>query len=158
MNETPNTRRVTRCYSQHVAAEPERVFPLLCPVRERDWVDGWDADIVYSATGVAELGCVFTTPREGEADTIWTVSRYEPPRAIELVMVTPGSRVGLLRIGLEPEPGGTACTVEYTFTSLGPAGNAFVDAYTEDAYVAKMKGWERAINHYLATGLLLREA
>src|SRR3712207_7533205 len=41
----------------------------------------------------------------------------------EFVMVTPGSRVGQLRIELAPEPGGTACTVAYTFTSLGPAGD-----------------------------------
>ena len=53
-------------------------------------------------------------------------------------------------------PGGTACAVRYTFTALGPAGAAFVEAYTESAYVEKMKGWERAINHYLATGEMLR--
>jgi hypothetical protein len=36
-----------------VAAPPDRVFPLLCPVRERDWLEGWEADMVYSASGVA---------------------------------------------------------------------------------------------------------
>ena len=27
-----------------VAAAPERVFPLLCPVREGDWIAGWKAE------------------------------------------------------------------------------------------------------------------
>lgn len=39
----------------------ERVFPLLCPVREREWLQGWDATMVCSESGVAEPGCVFTT-------------------------------------------------------------------------------------------------
>ena len=33
--------RITRAYDQHLAAEPARVFPLLCPVRELDWIEGW---------------------------------------------------------------------------------------------------------------------
>ena len=40
----------------HFDAPPDRVFPLLCPVREYDWIDGWECRMVYAETGVAELG------------------------------------------------------------------------------------------------------
>ena len=31
-------KRVTRTYTQRLVAEPAAVFPLLCPVREADWI------------------------------------------------------------------------------------------------------------------------
>ena len=57
--EKPN--RVTRTYTQQLVAEPSKVFPLLCPVREADWVDGWDPLVVLTQSGVAEPECVFVT-------------------------------------------------------------------------------------------------
>ena len=41
-------KRVTRSYRQQIDGSPTEVFPLLCPVRERDWLHGWDCDMVYS--------------------------------------------------------------------------------------------------------------
>lgn len=35
--------RVSRTYTQQLCAEPEEVFPLLCPVREADWIEGWES-------------------------------------------------------------------------------------------------------------------
>ena len=54
-------RRGAHEYIQTNYAAPEKVFPLLCPVREADWIPGWQYELVYSESGVAELGCVFTT-------------------------------------------------------------------------------------------------
>src|SRR5690349_16831929 len=53
--------RIAHEYTQTNSAPPERVFPLLCPVREADWIPGWRYKLIYSDSGVAELGCVFTT-------------------------------------------------------------------------------------------------
>ena len=33
--------RITREYRQTIEASAETVFPLLCPVREAQWLDGW---------------------------------------------------------------------------------------------------------------------
>jgi len=54
--------RVTRTFTQHLVAEPSRVFPLLCPVREADWLEGWDPLLIVSESGIAEPDCVFVTP------------------------------------------------------------------------------------------------
>jgi len=43
----------------------------------------------------------------------------------------------------------------YTHTSLGPEGDAFVAAFTDDFYRRFMQDWESRINHYLTHGKCL---
>ncbi len=54
--------RATHTYRQKLCAAPARVFPLLCPVRETEWADGWLPDLVISSSGIAERDCIFITP------------------------------------------------------------------------------------------------
>ena len=56
--------RVTHSYTQQLIAPPDRVFPLLCPVREAEWIDGWQPVLVLTLGGFAEADCVFTTDAE----------------------------------------------------------------------------------------------
>src|SRR2546427_12204443 len=63
-----SARRVTHEYTQTNDAPPEIVFPMLCPVREADWVPGWQYKMIYSKSGMAEAGCVFTTPNGWHGD------------------------------------------------------------------------------------------
>ena len=90
--------RITREFSHQVQAPPEQVFPLLCPVREHDWIPYWECQLVYSASGKAEDGCVFCTDLPDHGRAIWTVSRYEPPRRIQFVVTYPASHVEKLEI------------------------------------------------------------
>ncbi len=48
--------RITRSYTQSLVAPPEKVMPLLCPVMEAEWIDGWDPVLVLSDSGVVEPG------------------------------------------------------------------------------------------------------
>lgn len=144
--------RVRHTYRQHIVASPETVFPLLCPVRENDWVQGWDPVLVVSASGVAEPDCLFVTSDRGR-DAIWVVTRLDRASwTIEFVKVTPGVTVGQIRVTLTAEPGGTAADVTYQHTALGDAGREFVESFTEEFYEAFMKEWEASMNHYLTTG------
>lgn len=148
--------RTRHAYTQSLVAPPDRVFPLLCPVREVDWVPGWMPDLVLSASGVAEPECVFVMPGE-PAQAIWIITHHDPIE-YEVVMykVTPGHTVGKLEIALVSDGRtGTRATIAYTFTSLGPAGDAFLETFTEDWYRHFMETWERALNHYLTTGQCL---
>ncbi len=38
---TFKAKRVSHEYTQTNDAPPDEVFPLLCPVRESEWVPGW---------------------------------------------------------------------------------------------------------------------
>lgn len=69
--------RVTRTWTQRLIGTPEEVFPLLCPVREADWIQGWDPIVVVSETGIAEADCVFTTAA-APTGSVWYITRHEP--------------------------------------------------------------------------------
>ncbi len=151
--EVVKPRRIRRTYTQSLAAPPSGVFLLLCPVREEDWVPDWRPELVISASGVAEEDCMFVTPGD-PANAIWIVTHHDLA-AFELTMykVTPGHTVGRLDIVLERDGnGGTKAEVSYEYTSLGPAGDAFLEDFTEEWYRGFMAGWELALNHYLETG------
>ena len=84
-------------------APPDRVFPLLCPVREAEWVPGWKHQMIYSESGVAEDGCVFMTPNESGPETVWQVTCYDPSNfRIAFAWVRPGLVATQLRISLSP--------------------------------------------------------
>jgi hypothetical protein len=149
-------KRVVRSYVQRLVAPPERVLPLLCPVRERDWIEGWEPRVVYSASGLVEPDCVFVTAASPH-DAVWMVTRLEAAAGrVEMVKISPEVTACVLRIEVAPAPHGSSATVTYCHTSLGPRGDAFVDAFTEEHYAGFMRDWERRLNHYLETGELLR--
>jgi hypothetical protein len=69
------------------------VFPLLCPVREYEWIEPWSCDMVFSESGLAENNAVFRThfPAQGGEET-WVVCRYEKDRPSPSSGWFPGSR------------------------------------------------------------------
>lgn len=148
--------RATRTYTQKLVAPPAKVLPLLCPVREADWIEGWDPPAVFSETGVAEPDCVFLT----EADpghAIWYITRHEPAKGfMEMIKITPAVTACKLTIQLRQAGGGSDATITYSHTSLGPAGDALIAAFTEERYQQFMREWETRINHYLTHGTALR--
>ena len=149
--------RVTHQHTQTNQAPPAKVFPLLCPVREADWVPGWRYRLIYSRSGVAELGCVFTTPNEDGSESTWLCTEYEPAHfRIAYAWITPGLVACQIQIQLEHGPGATTrAHIVYTYTGLSPAGDKEVERFTAGWFLAKMQGWEKAINHYLETGKVI---
>lgn len=154
MGWTNAKRRVTQVRF-HLDGTPERVFPLLCPVREYDWIDGWSCEMVYADTGVAELGGIFRTDFPDLGEETWTISRYEPSRAIEFVRVAPRVAVVKLDIALEPEGARTRARVTHTYTALSPAGEAVVEAWTQARSELEWGAVAQMLNHYLKTGTKL---
>lgn len=145
--------RVTHTYVQCLRASASSVFPLLCPVREIEWVPGWAPLVVISDSGVAEDNCVFVTTDHGR-DATWVVTQHDPDMGIvEMVKVTPGFTVTRLRIALA-DVAAERCHAEvtYTYTALGPDGARFVSAQTLQAYEQFMQDWERHLNDHLAAG------
>lgn len=151
------TRRTWR-WVQSIEGPPEAVFPLLCPVRERDWLPGWDARVIHSRSGYAEAGCVFATAQHGAAETVWVVVDHEPPHRIRFVRFTPDQTVVEIAITVDPFGSGrSSVSIEYTHTALSEAGAATVAGMTEAAWRNMMAQWETAMNHYLTTGTVIAE-
>ncbi len=145
-------KRVTHEYVQTNAAGPEHVFPLLCPVREAEWVPGWEYRMIYSQSGVAEMNCVFTTPNPDGSESFWVVTEYDPASfRIGFCWIHPGMVATQISIFLEPDGSQTKTKIRYVYTGLSAAGNTEVAGFDRDWFVEKMKNWEVAINHYLRT-------
>ncbi len=150
--------RAARTYVQRLVAGPEKVFPLLCPVREADWIEDWDPLAVFTNSGIAEQDCVFITAGQPN-NAIWYITRLEPENGfVEMLKITPGVTACKLTIQLRAVPGGSEAEVTYSHTSLGPQGDAFVASFTEEYYREFMREWEEQINYYLRHGSMLRKA
>ncbi|MGD2185922.1 MAG: hypothetical protein PVI71_07335 [Desulfobacterales bacterium] len=150
-------RRVTRNYIQTIQAEPSLVHSLICPVKEAEWLDGWDYDLIFSHSGFAEKGCVFTSKSVGEKDTIWLITkRDDAARETNFARLTPDSRVAEVTVRVEAYGKHTSRVhITYTVTALTEEGNRFIENFTEENFVKDMKFWEATMNHYLKTGKAL---
>jgi hypothetical protein len=151
------SKRVTRSYRQTINAAPETIFPLLCPEREIEWLDGWDYNKIYSDSGYAEEGSVFGTSNPGEKETIWVITKHDKETyEVHFTRFTPSSRTCVLKIKIIPKDSAQSFVdISYTFTGIAQHGNEFVDSYTEEKFVTFMQFWEKAMNHFIATGRML---
>lgn len=149
-------RRVSHTYEQEIKGRPGDIFPLYCPVKETLWCEGWDPEVVYSDSGVVEPDCVFVT-RDNGVRSAWLVTVYDPASGqVEMVKHTPEVTMAKLVIRIEPvSEDRTRAWITYTLTALGPEGEKVLEGFTKAAYDASMDAWEKAMNHYLATGEML---
>lgn len=134
----------------------DEVFPLLCPVKEKDWTPGWDPKLVVSNSGAIEQECLFV-----EADTpndaIWVVSKHDPVNfEVAMYRIVPEVIVGRLAITLDSEEGkSTNASVSYEQTALGKDGEKIVNEFTAESFTEFMDEFTLAINHYLTTGKMI---
>ena len=153
--------RVRLSHPMTVQASPEEVFPLLCPVREFDWIPHWDCRLIYTESGVAERGCIFQTSKPGEGLDTWVVSHFEPAQRISFVRVD-ARRTLQYDIFLErvSGPDGEYTKLEWIqeITALNDEGDRFVSELNESDFVVMIEKVEVMIEHFLRHGEPLQEA
>jgi hypothetical protein len=142
-----------KSHTMVLEAAPEAVFPLLCPVREYDWIEPWRCRMIYSRSGVAEQDCIFQTefPKDGPTDT-WVVCRYEPPQLIEFVRVNTMRAIRYTITLHQTEGGKTDAKWRQVVTGLTEEGDRLVEQEPGEAYRAQMERLAELLNHYLSTG------
>jgi hypothetical protein len=142
-----------------IDSAPDAIFPLLCPVREGEWVDGWIGRSVFSSSGYAEENGVFATEQSGEDDTIWFVTKRDSAmHEIEFVTFVPRVQVFRLFVRVIPVSASRSnISVRYVRTGISEAGNEFI-RNSAAHFDTMMTDWERTLNHYIKTGKLLKES
>lgn len=152
--------RVVLTHSITIHSTPEKIFPLLCPVREGEWAGDWDWDgrPVYSVSGVSEENAVFATRHAGEEDTIWYVIAYDKEKFInEMIYVMPEGQI--VRLHMKVTATGknlSRIDLRYIRTGLNEAGNKLM-AHSKAHFLPMMAEWEKSLDHYLTTGKVLRD-
>lgn len=145
----------TFIYSQILSGTSEKIFPLLCPTKEYEWIAPWKCEMIHSHSGFAELNCVFTTHFPDEVKETWFIDQYIPNRLIQFIRF---SELTIIKHSIEltdNQNGTTNATWSQTFFPLNEEGNNFVQNYSEDEYIEEIKTLEKMLNHYLVTNKCL---
>ncbi len=142
-------------YVQKNQGTIDEIFPLLCPVAEKDWIDGWNYTMIHSQSGLIEKDCVFSTPYNENVESVWQVTQYDQKKfKIEFVKVTPNENIVKINIVLKAiKSNQTESHITYQYTGLNADQNEYIKTKVEDAFNNSMKNWELSLNHYLKTGL-----
>lgn len=118
----------------------EKVFPLLCPVREYEWIPDWSCEMVYSRSGFAEKGVVFITKSKPFGKMLWICTVFEPPKRIEYLRTLGASASILLELELVTTKDG--CDLIWSMKStFGPSiiGVVLRSKMTEKIFTNRIK-------------------
>jgi hypothetical protein len=149
--------RIQKCSSISVNGTVEKVFPLFGPVREKEWAEGWDPEILYSTTKLAEEHMIFRTKAHNQHEEFytWVITQFDPKlHKIEYTVSTP-NRIWFITVSCESDGKETRAKICYTFTGLNETGNQLNRDALEKMFVNNLKDWEEAINYYLKHNELL---
>jgi hypothetical protein len=148
-------RKVHSC-TQVWEGTRDKVFPLLCPVKENDWTPGWDPKLVISNSGVIEQECLFVE-EDTPSDAIWVVSKHDPDKfEVEMYRIVPEVIVGRFAVTLiTEEVNTTIASISYEQTALSEAGEKIVNEFSAESFAEFMDEFSLAINHYLTTGMMI---
>lgn len=138
-----------------ISAPLEKVFPLLCPEREKEWLDGWAYNMIFSDTGFAEDGCVFTTGPQGK-NTVWVVSVYDPDAGrIEFTRFHIDLAVDRLALRVYSTTNTSSeIEVSYTVTSLSEGSNDYAEQLCK-THEQKWRFVGKALDHFVRTDEIL---
>lgn len=161
---TPANRRIFCTHTEEIHAPAQRVFPLLCPVAEYDWIDNWDCRIQYTRGGVNEEGCIFTEEIMGPVfagsavTSTWLTNRYdEENRHIEFIIFVHDQAVVRYNIKLDEQGNGlTIAVMDFEITAL----NDSIAGINEEEIKARIMGIVTfiagSLKHYCETGEMLK--
>ncbi len=143
--------RIDRETSFELKAGPEKIFPLLCPVREYEWIPDWRCEMVYSDSGVAEKDAIFHTRELLGMRAVWTCITYEPPRLIEYLFVVGKSGVVRLAIRLEDAPDGSTRVTWFMRFTVAKGMSGFASKVTSrEGFDAMLAARRRELEAHLA--------
>lgn len=153
--------RIVKKHQWHFGHDAQTIFLLLCPTRELDWIEEWDAlhTLIYSESGIAEDACVFTSDIPGEGEAVWIAGKYslEERHVTYIKFLKDNDTVIRWEMTAIPE-GAHGCHVDiaYTITGLSLKGNRFAAEFGQNGFPYLVTQIEKLINHYLTTGRKLK--
>ena len=149
--EQPNTVQY-RC-TQIWHATPDQVFPLLCPVRETEWIPDWNPRLVVSKSGFMEQDCIFIESGQFP-EAIWVVNQYALNHYVEMYRILPGVTVSKFSIRLAEgaKNNTTQAELSYAHIAISSEGNEFIKGCSNKEMETTMNHFNEAINCYLSTG------
>jgi hypothetical protein len=145
-----NSLRKEFIHKINIKGDNMTIFKLFCPVAEKNWVPGWEFNMIYSETGIAEKNCVFSTKHANMPENIWVCCLYNPGIEVEYMRTTPKHFVTIINVKMLQIADITECTVKYTHTALSEDGAHFIENhFTEEMFIKQIDSWQDDISTYL---------
>jgi len=145
-SQEPVAEQISRRASFDLPLSADAALPWFSPEGERQWVKGWNPQPVFPETIAFRRDTVFREG-EGQEKAVWTIldADRETHRA-EYVRMAAASHTARILVTIEPV-GAERCrvTVSYTVTVFGAHRQQLIEAFSEDAYAARMGSWQRQI-------------
>jgi len=139
-------------YETEISALPSVVFPLLCPVLEYDWIDGWSCEMIYTKSGVAEELCVFKTTNPSFGEETWVCTRYELNKAIRYTRYSENIIANLDIELFEMSNRKSMLVWTMTIISLNESGNELIKNNDQEVTSEILKGINVLLEYYVTTG------
>jgi hypothetical protein len=145
--------KLTRSATILLTDRVENVFPLFGAIREKEWANGWDPDILYSNSEIEEY-MVFRTKADNEDEDYyqWVVTKYDPLNFMIEYSISATERVWFVRVECRDCNNETLATITYTYISLSEKAHQRNRQGIEKIFFSDLADWEQLINHYLTTG------
>jgi hypothetical protein len=150
-------KRISRSAQITVDAPLDQAFALFGPVREKDWAEGWDPELIDPTDELVQERMVFTTQShfgQEAPDDVWIVSTYSLGDAFIEYTVFSHEHVHWIEVVCEETADGTKTRAKITYIYLGltDRGNSLSKEALDLVFERDLRDWEEAINHYLASG------
>jgi hypothetical protein len=148
--------RKTLEFSGTFETTPEKIFPLLCPAREADWIPGWDSELIYTTSGYAEDKCVFRTNKSNSAgEGLWTFTGYKLNEYVEFVRFQQDLLLHCKISLTQNKDGTTTATWKTISTALTEKGNKKIKSMTDDK---KHNPVIHLMDYYLKNGKMISKS
>jgi hypothetical protein len=160
----PANRRVYCTHTEEIHAPAGKVFPLLCPVKEYDWIDNWHCRIFFTRSGTNEEGCIFTEGIMGPVlagsavNSTWITNCYdEEKHHIQFVIFVQDLAVVRYDVTLDDgDSGRTRVVMDFEITAM----NDEIGRLSDEEIRARLMGivafLSKALKHYCETGEMLK--
>ncbi|TKJ19412.1 MAG: hypothetical protein CEE43_15380 [Promethearchaeota archaeon Loki_b32] len=149
----PKYKRKIQEFSGTFETTPEKIFPLLCPAREADWIPGWDSELIYTKSGYAEDKCVFRTNKSNSAGVgLWIFTGFKLNEYVEFVRFQRDMLLHCKICLTQNKDGTTTATWKTISTSLSEKGNQEIERMSVDK---KHNPIIQLMHHYLRNGKMI---
>lgn len=142
--------RITRESTIELNGSMPEVFPLFGPIRETQWAEGWNPEIIFGQ-GEIEEHMIFKTPSyyENEDDYLWAVSQYLLDQNKIEYTVSGKDRIWFITINCTESQGKTHALIRYEYTGWTEMAVIRNRDSLERIFSKNLVDWEEAISHYL---------
>lgn len=136
-----------------IKANVEDTLGLACPVKELEWIPGWQYEMVFSESGVNEVGCIFNDKMSGmflfgeDLNTYWHTLKLGE-NVFQAHLSYGGRAAGIFTSAVNDNGDGTVdATWHLVFTSYEETGEDFTEKIQAAIDFLSACG-----KHYLETG------